>query len=60
MLTVFQDAHTHRQSGQEQCASGHTTLGGGIKIWAGKQKGDCEHIYVTAKLLAEIKLHMIQ
>jgi len=32
VLTVFRDAHTDGRTGQKQYASGHTTLGGGIKI----------------------------
>jgi len=35
VLTMFRDAHTdarmHGRTGQKQYASGHTTLGGGIK-----------------------------
>jgi len=42
MLTMFRDAHTdartHGRTGQKQYASGHTTLGGGMKSRLVEQK----------------------
>jgi len=45
MLTVFRDAHTDGrtdgQTGQKQCASGHTVLVGGVKINPYSQQQEC-------------------